>query len=128
MKKTVGLIFTAAGTVAAIAALVLYLFSGTTMIYVLALAIAAVALGAVSTVAYGVVSSNKIFSLLIPAAGVLIIGAAAWSLVTEVELLGYLVSGLRQWKDVAFWAYFTVASVISWLLYMVASFLQPKQG
>ncbi len=128
MKKTVGFIFTAAGTVAAIAALVLYLLSGTTMAYVMVLAITAVAVGAVSTVGYGKIVSNKVLSLLIPAAGVLVIGAAAWSLVTEVELLGYLVSGLRQWKDVAFWAYFTVASVISWLLYMVASFLQPKQG
>ena len=128
MKKTVGFIFTAAGTVAAIAALVLYLLSGTTMAYVMVLAITAVAVGAVSTVGYGKIVSNKVLSLLIPAAGVLVIGAAAWSLVTEVELLGYLVSGLRQWKDVAFWAYFTVAIVISWLLYMVASFLQPKQG
>lgn len=127
MKRSKRFLLAGAATVLAAAALVFYLISGTVMTYVAAMVIAAVVLGIVNVIFYLKIGEKEITSLLISAEAVLIIGACAYSLITEVEVLGYLVSGLRQWSDVQFWAFFSVAAILSWILLLIASFIQPKE-
>lgn len=128
MKKSLGLILTAVGTLLAVLALVFYTMNGAVMTSVRTMNIAAIVLGVLYVALYGKLGDKGIFSFLISAAAVLIIGAFAYSLITEVEILGYLISGLRQWSDVQNWAYFSVAAIVSWLFLLVASFLQPKKS
>lgn len=126
MKKSKRFLLAAAATLLAAVALIFYLISGTVMTYVAAMAIAAVILGIVNVVICLLKGDKEITSFLISAEAVLIIGACAYSLITEVEILGYLISGLRQWKDVQFWAFFSIAALLSWILLLIASFIQPK--
>ncbi len=128
MKKSLRLILTAAATLLAVLALVFYTMNGAVMTSVRTMNIAAIVLGAIYVALYGKLGEKDIFSFLISAAAVLILGAFAYSLITEVEILGYLISGLRQWSDVQNWAYFSAAAIVSWLLLLVASFLQPKKN
>ncbi|MDO4649743.1 MAG: hypothetical protein Q4B26_13955 [Eubacteriales bacterium] len=127
MKKTIGFYLAAAAAILAVVALVFYQKSGTTMPYVTAMAVAAIVLDALYLCLYKKFAEKKGFSLLVSCAAVMIIGAVGYSLIVEVEIIGYLLSGLRQWKDVQFWAYFAVVGVVSWLLLLVASFIQPKK-
>jgi hypothetical protein len=122
MKKTLAFWLTAAATLLAAVALVFYLTSGTTMPYVTVLNVCAVVFGAAYLALYGRHGQSGAFVYLISLAAVAAIGAVGFSLIVEVEALGYLVSGLRQWSDVQNWAYFAVCGLVAWLLLIVASF------
>ncbi len=124
VKKTVSFTLAILGTVAAAAALLLYLKSGPTMSYVIAMNVIAIAAGVVYLATYGKLGSQAWHPYLLSVAAVLVLGAVGYSLVVEVEALGYLISGLRQWSDVAVWAYFAIVGVVSWLLLLVASFVK----
>lgn len=127
MKKKTELYLTTGATVFAVLSLVFYLISGTVMSYVLIMTIAAIVADVLYIGLYKRLSDKNGFSFLISIGAVLIIGAFAYSLITEVEILGYLLSGLRQWSDVQYWAFFSVAALLSWLLLLIASFIQPKK-
>ncbi len=124
MKKTVSFTLAVLGTAAAIVALLLYLKSGQTMSYVIAMNAIAVVAGVAYLATYGKLGSQAWHPYLLSAAAVLVLGAVGYSLIVEVEALGYLISGLRQWSDVAVWAYFAIAGVVSWLLLLAASFVK----
>lgn len=126
MKKTAALILAIIATVLALLALVFYLTSGIVMRYVTILSAAALAFGVLYLALYGKLGARKHFPLLASAAAVLAMGAFAFSLISEVETLGYLISGLRQWKDVQNWAYFAVASLLAWILFLATSFMSGK--
>lgn len=127
MKKTPALILTAIAAVLAVLALIFYLTSGVTMAYVTTLSAGAIVACVLYLVLYPKLGDRQHLSLLISAAAVMAIGALGFSLIAEVETLGYLISGLRQWKDVQNWAYFAAASLIAWLLLLAASFLKPAE-
>lgn len=127
MKKTPALILTAIAAVLAVLALIFYLTSGVTMAYVTALSAGAIVACVLYLVLYPKLGDRQHLSLLISAAAVMAIGALGFSLIAEVETLGYLISGLRQWKDVQNWAYFAATSLIAWLLLLAASFLKPAE-
>ena len=127
MKKTPALILTAIAAVLAVLALIFYLTSGVTMAYVTALSAGAIVACVLYLVLYPKLGDRQHLSLLISAAAVMAIGALGFSLIAEVETLGYLISGLRQWKDVQNWAYFAAASLNAWLLLLAASFLKPAE-
>ena len=127
MKKTLAFYLTLLATVLILLALVFYLTSGIVMPYVTALTVAAAAAGALYLVFYSKLGGNSAFALLVSLAAVLAIGALGFSLIAEVESLGYLISGLRQWKDVSHWAYFAIAAFAAWLLLLVASFLKTGE-
>ena len=125
MKKTLAFYLTLVATVLAALALVLYLSSGIVMPYVTTLNVAALAAGVIYLLLYKKLAAKAHLSLLISVAAVLMIGAVGFSLISEVESLGYLISGLRQWADVRLWVYFAVAGMISWIILLVSSFLNP---
>ena len=122
MKKSVSFTLAIIGTVCAVAALILYLMSGTTMSYVITLNLIAILAGVAYIPLYQKAARSLWHPYLLTVAAVLVLGAVGYSLLVEVEALGYLVSGLRQWADVQVWAYFAIAGVISWLFLLVASF------
>lgn len=124
MKKTFSFTLAVIGTAAALVALILYLKSGPTMSYVITMNVLAIAAGVVYLATYGKLGSQAWHPYLLSAAAVLVLGAVGYSLIVEVEALGYLISGLRQWSDVAVWAYFAIVGVVSWLILLVASFLK----
>ena len=122
MKKSPAFYLVAVGTVFAVLALMFYLNSGITMKYVTILNVFAIVAGALYLVLPRVLGDKEWCIYLVSVAAVLILGAVGYSLIAEVEQLGYLVSGLRDWKDVALWAYFAIAGLIAWLALLVASF------
>ena len=124
VKKTFSFTLAVIGTAAALVALILYLKSGPTMSYVITMNVLAIAAGVVYLATYGKLGSQAWHPYLLSAAAVLVLGAVGYSLIVEVEALGYLISGLRQWSDVAVWAYFAIVGVVSWLILLVASFLK----
>ena len=124
VKKTFSFTLAVIGTAAALVALILYLKSGPTMSYVITMNVLAIAAGVVYLATYGKLGSQAWHPYLLSAAAVLVLGAVGYSLIVEVEALGYLISGLRQWSDVAVWAYFAIVGVVSWLIRLVASFLK----
>lgn len=124
MKKSISFTLAVIGTAAALVALFLYLKSGPTMSYVIALNVIAVVAGIAYLATYGKLGSQVWHPYLLTVAAVLILGAVGYSLIVEVEALGYLMSGLRQWSDVAVWAYFAIAGILSWLILLVASFMR----
>ena len=124
VKKTFSFTLAVIGTAAALVALILYLKSGPTMSYVITMNVLAIAAGVVYLATYGKLGSQAWHPYLLSAAAVLVLGAVGYSLIVEVEALGYLISGLRQWSDVAVWAYFAIVGVVSWLVLLVASFLR----
>ena len=124
MKKSVPFTFAAVGTAAALVALILYLKSGPVMSYVVALNAVAIAAGVLYIVSYGKLGAQVWHPYLLTVAAVLVLGAVGYSLIVEVEALGYLMSGLRQWSDVAVWAYFAIAGILSWLILLIASFMR----
>ena len=122
MKKSISFTLAVIGTAAALVALILYLKSGPVMSYVVALNAVAIAAGVLYLVSYGKLGAQVWQPYLLTVAAVLVLGAVGYSLIVEVEALGYLMSGLRQWSDVAVWAYFAIVGVVSWLVLLVASF------
>jgi len=128
MKKTLSFSLAAVGTAFAAAALVLYLLSGTSMPYVITLNVIAIVAGALYLALYGKAGGSFWHPYLLVVAAVLAIGAVGFSLIVEVEALGYLISGLRQWADVQLWAYFAIAGLLSWLLMLIASFVRTSKA
>ena len=124
MKKTLSFYLAAIGTVGALIALFLYRSSGKTMNYVITLNVIAIVAGVASRALYNKAGDRYWHPYLLSVAAVTVLGAMGYSLIVEVETLGYLISGLRQWSDVRMWAYFAAAAVISWLLLLVASFVK----
>ena len=122
VKKTVSFTLAVIGTIAALVALILYLKSGPVMNYVVTMNVIAIVAGVLYLVTYGKLGAQAWHPYLLSVAAVLVLGAVGYSLIVEVEALGYLVSGLRQWSDVAVWAYFAIVGVVSWLVLLVASF------
>ena len=122
MKKSVGFIMTIIGAVLSALALILYLNANNTNQTTLYFAIAGLVCCVCYLVLYGKLGRNPYVSFLVSAGAVLMAAALGYSLVTEVEILGYLISGLRTWKDVQMWAFFAVAAALSWIILMIASF------
>ena len=122
MKKTAGYIMTIIGAVLSLAALFFYSRSGSTATStVTTLNIAALVCGVLFLIA-AMKIGNAYLPFLVSAASVLMMAAAGYSLVTEVEVLGYLMTGLRTWADVQYWAYFMIAALLSWAVLLIASF------
>ncbi|MBR3366493.1 MAG: hypothetical protein IKG66_01695 [Lachnospiraceae bacterium] len=122
MKKSFGTILTIVAAVLAAAALFFYSKASSTNSIVFTLNIAGLICAAAFLLLGRMMSGKPFLSLLVSAAAVLMMAAFGYSLVTEVEVLGYLISGLRTWADVQYWAYFSVAALVSWLFLLVASF------
>lgn len=122
MKKSFGTILTIVAAVLAAAALFFYSKASSTNSIVFTLNIAGLVCAAAFLLLGRMMSGKPFLSLLVSAAAVLMMAAFGYSLVTEVEVLGYLISGLRTWADVQYWAYFSVAALVSWLFLLVASF------
>ena len=122
MKKSFGTILTIVAAVLAAAALFFYSKANSTNSIVFTLNIAGLVCAAAFLLLGRMMSGKPFLSLLVSAAAVLMMAAFGYSLVTEVEVLGYLISGLRTWADVQYWAYFSVAALVSWLFLLVASF------
>ena len=122
MKKTAGMIMACIGTVLSLIALFLYLKASNTTSTVRYLNIAALCCGALFLALSIKFGKKTWLGWLVSAAAVLMMAAFGYSLVTEVEVLGYLISGLRTWNDVKFWAFFSGAAILSWLVFMIASF------
>ncbi len=122
MKKSFGTILTIVAVILAAAALFFYSKASSTNSIVFTLNIAGLVCAAAFLLLGRMMSGKPFLSLLVSAAAVLMMAAFGYSLVTEVEVLGYLISGLRTWADVQYWAYFSVAALVSWLFLLVASF------
>lgn len=122
MKKTAGMIMTVIGTILSILALVFYSKASSTTPLVSRLNIAALVCCVVFLLLAVKLGEKKWWGWLVSIASVLMMAAFGYSLVTEVEVLGYLISGLRTWADVQFWAFFSIAALLSWLVLLIASF------
>ena len=122
MKKSAGFIMTVIGTILAAAALFLYLNANNTNQTTQMLIIIGLACAALYVILYAKLGSNPFVSLLVSAGAVFMAAALAYSFVTEAEILGYLISGLRTWADVQTWAYFAGCAAASWLVLLIASF------
>ena len=130
MKKSLAFYLTAAATVLDVLGLICYMNSNTTRTYVIILAACAIVFGVAYLALYSKCGSNHYFGYVISLAAIASIGAVGYSLINEVELIGYLLSGLRQWSDIQLWAYFAVCGLLAWLLLLVASFMKavaPKK-
>ena len=113
---------TVIGAVFSVLALAFYSMAGNTTSTVRTLNILAIVCLAVFLIAGAKLGKYPAWGYLVSAAAVLMMAAVGYSLVTEVEVLGYLISGLRTWADVKFWAYFAIAGLIGWLMLLIASF------
>ena len=122
MKKGFGMILAVIGTILSLVALILYAKAANTTPIVRYLNIAALVCAVLFLALSAKLGEKSWWGLLVSAAAVLMMAAFGFSLVTEVEVLGYLISGLRTWADVQFWAFFSGAAVLSWLVFMIASF------
>ena len=121
MKKSSGIIFAILGGICA--ALALFFYSQVNSSYQLVMPLTGAALACCLLFIILIKAPGKaLLSLLICASAVLLFAAFGFSLVTEVEVLGYLISGLRTWADVQNWAYFSVASLLGWLILVIGSF------
>ena len=122
MKKSSGIVFAILGILCS--ALAWYFYSQVSSSYYLVTPLTLGALGCLAVfVLLSLVAGGKsLWTLLIGAASVLLMAAFAVSLVTEVEVLGYLLSGLRTWADVQSWAYFSIAALLGWLILLIGSF------
>ncbi len=127
MKKTPAFYLVLAATVLAVLALVFYLSSSLTRGYVTVLAVCAIVFGVLYLALYGKLGANLWFGYVLTLAAVASIGAVGYSLINEVEIIGYLMSGLRQWSDIRMWAYFAICGVLAWLLLLVASFMKSGE-
>ena len=124
MRSKAVWILTVAGFLLSAAALYFYSQAGNTTRNVRIMNIAALALCALYLLAGLIKLKLPGAGMLVTVGAVLMIAAAAYSLVSEVEVLAYLRSGLRSWEDVKFWAYFAGSALISWLFLLLASFMR----
>lgn len=127
MKKSPAFYLTLVATVLAVLALVFYQSNSIKRGYVTVLAICAIVFGLVYLALYGKLGDKHWFGYVLTLAAVASIGAVGYSLVNEVEAIGYLMSGLRQWSDIQMWAYFAICGILAWLLLLVASFMKSGE-
>ena len=127
MKKTPAFYLTLIATVLAVLALVFYQCNSIKRGYVTVLAVCAIVFGLVYLALYGKLGGKHWFGYVLTLAAVASIGAVGYSLVNEVEAIGYLMSGLRQWSDIQMWAYFAICGILAWLLLLVASFMKSGE-
>ena len=124
MKRSPAFYLALVATVLAVLALVFYQSNNIKRGYVTVLAICAIVFGVLYLALYGKFCSKHWFGYLLSLAAVASIGAVGYSLINEVEAIGYLMSGLRQWSDIQMWAYFAICGILAWLVLTVAAFLK----
>lgn len=124
MKRSPAFYLALVATVLAVLALVFYQSNNIKRGYVTVLAICAIVFGVLYLALYGKFGSKHWFGYLLSLAAVASIGAVGYSLINEVEAIGYLMSGLRQWSDIQMWAYFAICGILAWLVLTVAAFLK----
>ena len=124
MKRSPAFYLAIVATVLAVLALVFYQSNNIKRGYVTVLAICAIVFGVLYLALYGKFGGKHWFGYLLSLAAVASIGAVGYSLVNEVEAIGYLMSGLRQWSDIQMWAYFAICGILAWLVLTVAAFLK----
>ena len=124
MKRSPAFYLALVATVLAVLALVFYQSNNIKRGYVTVLAICAIVFGVLYLALYGKFGGKHWFGYLLSLAAVASIGAVGYSLINEVEAIGYLTSGLRQWSDIQMWAYFAICGILAWLVLTVAAFLK----
>jgi hypothetical protein len=121
-KKSLGFYILAAGAVITVICIVLYgsAMNKANSAYGFMVAAAVVAIAAL---VIGAVTGNKIANWGGFGAAVLMMAGLAWSLTVMVDAIGYVISGLYQFSLLQTYITFAVCGGISWLLFLISSFM-----
>lgn len=128
-KKTFGFYLSLIATALAIASLALYSSASNQMAIVSRLTLGAIGVEALLIVLSAALGNKAILNLATVFSAVLMGTALAQSFNSQLDALGYVVSGLYQMEQIMPFVRFAAVAAVSFLLFIVCSFLDMgKEG
>ena len=121
-KKTAGFYLTVLATILAIIGLINYASDARATSIVFTLVGIAIAVEVLLLVVSKVAGNKPIFDVAASACAILMAAALTISFSTQLDAIGYVVSGLYTSDMIMKFAYFVIFAAISMLLYLIASF------
>ncbi|GAA0799732.1 hypothetical protein GCM10008910_26410 [Faecalicatena orotica] len=121
-NKAIGFYFSILGAVLALAGIIVYRQAKNTEPLIMTLLAAVVLLQAAAVVFLAFVRGRKAVNLVIMADAVLVAAALVLSFRTQVDALGYVVSGLYGFETVKSYVFSAVFMLISLIMYWIASY------
>lgn len=121
-NKSFGFYVSIAAAILALAGLILYRKAMNTERVIVVLLASSVGIWAAAAVFLAFVKGNRWLNLVITADAVMVAGAMVLSLCTQVDALGYVVSGLYGVETVQFYVMSAMCMAISLILYVISSY------
>lgn len=121
-NKAIGFYFSILGAVLALAGIIVYRQAKNTEPLIMTLLAAVVLLQTAAVVFLAFVRGRKAVNLVIMADAVLVAAALVLSFRTQVDALGYVVSGLYGFETVKSYGFSAVFMLISLIMYWIASY------
>ena len=121
-NKAIGFYFSILGAVLALAGIIVYRQAKNTEPLIMTLLASVVLLQAAAVVFLAFVRGRKAVNLVIMADAVLVAAALVLSFRTQVDALGYVVSGLYGFETVKSYGFSAVFMLISLIMYWIASY------
>ena len=122
-NKTVGFYITVVATVLAIISLVLYTSTTSALGVVYGLICAAIVVEVLLIVLSKVMGNKPVLNLASSVCAVLLGYALVTSFNTQLDAIGYVVSGLYTFEQIQPFVIFAVFLAVTFLLYIIASFM-----
>lgn len=122
-NKTAGFYLSWAAAILTLAGIVFYKQASRNVQYIGLLMCTVIVLQVAATIAMAVVKECKWMNLILTANAVLMAVALVNSFFTQVDMLGYVVSGLYGFETIQAFVTAVIFMFASWIIYVVASYI-----
>ena len=126
-KKSVGFYLTVIAAIAAVIGVINYISASGATASVMILTAAAVIVEILMIIGLAVLKSRFILNLFPAACSILMSAAVAFSFNTQVDGLGFLISGMYSFDDMKNFLLFAGFGVLAAVLYIISSFMDMEK-
>lgn len=126
-KKSVGFYLTVIAALAALIGLVNYISASGATLNVMILTGAALVMEILMIIGMAAFGNRLVLNLFPTAAAVLMAAAVAFSFQTQVDGLGFLISGMYSFNDLKNFLIFAICGLIAAVLYVISSFMDMEK-
>ena len=126
-KKSVGFYLTVIAAIAAVIGVINYISASGATASVMILTAAAVIVEILMIIGLAVLKSRFILNLFPAACAILMSAAVAFSFNTQVDGLGFLISGMYSFDDMKNFLLFAGFGVLAAVLYIISSFMDMEK-
>lgn len=126
-KKSIGFYLTVIAAAASLIGLINYISASGATLNVMILTGAALAVEILMIIGMAAFGNRLVLNLFPTAAAVLMAAAVAFSFQTQVDGLGFLISGMYSFNDLKNFLIFAICGLIAAVLYVISSFMDMEK-